>query len=413
MADDSLEAAIENARNHPSDEDTWDTLEDIVADTQSPDEVAELYRDVLAGDIDADLAGTLGQRALNFLEEWFGEDSPLLVEILGHVLAKDPSADWAFQRLTVVHTAAGRFDDLLALYDTALAGASDDGRRAALLDEAANVAKDFAGNAVRAIGYMQQLLPLKPKDKGLASSLERLLEKEEQWADLIAFWNGRIGDLDDDDVHAAHERIARTYLDQLNQPADALAETKKLLDAGGGGDAAIALLERIGESEGADDEVRSDALDLLKGQYEAAGRTDDVVRILGAALELAGTDERIALHREAAERLASAGSLEPAFGHFEKLLALDASAKDALDALRGWADTLDAHERFADALTTAAAASESSEPRVTLYCEAADVRRTRLGQVEEAIALYQKVLAEEEAEASVVLKVARRLNDLL
>ncbi|RLB52367.1 MAG: hypothetical protein DRJ42_15085, partial [Deltaproteobacteria bacterium] len=414
MADDSLEAAIENARNNPSDEDAWDTLEDIVADSQSPDEVAELYRDVLAGDIDADLAATLGQRALNFLEEWFGEDSPLLVEILGQVLATDPSADWAFQRLTVVHTAAGRFDDLLALYDTALAGAPDDAQRASLLDEAANVAKDFAGNAVRAIGYMQQLLPLKPKDKGLASSLERLLEKEEQWADLIAFWNGRIGNLEKkEDVHAAHERIARTYLDQLDQPAAALGETKKLLEAGGGGDAAIALLERIGDSEEADDAVRTDALDLLKGQYEAAGRTEDVVRILGAALELAGTDERIALHREAAERLASAGSLEPAFGHFEKLLALDASAKDALDALRGWADTLDAHERFAAALTTAAAASESSEPRVALYCEAADVRRTRLGQVEEAIGLYQKVLAEEEAEASVVLKVARRLNDLL
>jgi tetratricopeptide (TPR) repeat protein len=44
---------------------------------------------------------------------------------------------------------------------------------------------------------------------------------------------------------------------------------------------------------------------------------------------------------------------------------------------------------------------------------AADVRRTRLGQIEEAIELYQQVIDEEEASETVVLKVARRLNDLL
>jgi len=414
MADDALTAAIENARNNPSDEDAWDSLEDLAADSQSPDEVAELYREVVSGDIDAALAATLGQRAMNFLEEWFGEDSPLLVQILDTVLGKDPSAEWAFQRLTVVHTAAGRFDDLLALYDRALAAAEDDGARAALLDEAANVAKDFAGDSVRAIGYMQQLLPLKPKDKGLASSLERLLEKEGQWTDLIAFWNGRLGNLKKKaDVHAMHERIAGCYLDQLGQPGDALAELKKLLEAGGGGDGVIAVLERIGSSEAADDAVRTDALELLKDQYEAAGRTEDVVRILGDALELAGTEERIALHREAAQQHESAGQLEDAFGHFEKLIALDPSAQDALESLRTWADSLDAHLRFAEALTAAASASEAAAPRIALRVEAADVRRTRLAQVEESIGLYQLVLGEDEAEEGVVLKVARRLNDLL
>jgi len=254
MADDALTAAIENARNNPSDEDAWDSLEDLAADSQSPDEVAELYREVVSGDIDAALAATLGQRAMNFLEEWFGEDSPLLVQILDTVLGKDPSAEWAFQRLTVVHTAAGRFDDLLALYDRALAAAEDDGARAALLDEAANVAKDFAGDSVRAIGYMQQLLPLKPKDKGLASSLERLLEKEGQWTDLIAFWNGRLGNLKKKaDVHAMHERIAGCYLDQLGQPGDALAELVVMPLLHGqclAGDAARALrLARLGADQ--------------------------------------------------------------------------------------------------------------------------------------------------------------------
>ena len=114
MADDAaLREAIDNARANPSDDEAWDTLEEAAADAQSPEEVADLYVEVLSNDIDASLATSLGERAVGFLEEWFGEDSPYLVKILTHVLDKDGSADWAFQRLTVVHTAAGRFDDLL------------------------------------------------------------------------------------------------------------------------------------------------------------------------------------------------------------------------------------------------------------------------------------------------------------
>ncbi len=414
MADDALKEAIANARANPSDEDAWDAVEEVAADTQSPEGVAELYREVISGDIGPELATSLGRRAVSFLEEWFGEDSTFLVDILSQVLGHDPSADWAFSRLTVVHTAAGRFDDLLALYDRALEATEDDHRRADMLDEAANVAKDFAGDSLRAIQYMRRLLPLRPKDKSLASSLERLLEKESQWQDLIDLWTGRIGTLKKKaDVHAMRERIATCYLDRLERPADALAEVKRLLDEGGGGDGALSLLERISSDDAAPGDVRRDALELLKARYRAADRATDVVRILGSALELADRQDAVGLHREAAEQLAAQGKLEESFGHWTEVLRLDPAARDARDALRGSAERLGAHERFAAALVSAADACQDGFTRIGLRVEAADVRRAAVGDVEGAIALYQQVLSEDDVERSVVLKVARGVDGLL
>ena len=75
--------------------------------------------------------------------------------------------------VSLLLTMAERWDDLLALYDRALARVTEPSRRLELLDEAAHVAKDFAGQGDRAIQYLELLFPLKPADTRIATSLER------------------------------------------------------------------------------------------------------------------------------------------------------------------------------------------------------------------------------------------------
>src|SRR5207247_3763912 len=127
------------------------------ADLQRTEEVAAAYLELLGGKPSRALAGKLAQRALRLHEEWLGADPDALIEVLEQALAIDPGLDWAFERLTLILSVGQRWDDLLALYDRAIATLPDGARRRALLAEAAGVAKDFLGHIDRAIGYLEQL----------------------------------------------------------------------------------------------------------------------------------------------------------------------------------------------------------------------------------------------------------------
>ena len=76
-----VEASVA-ARANPSDDAAWDTLEDWAGATQRPDDVSALYRAALNEVTSAAVGGPLAQRALNFHEEWFGEDAPQIIEVL-------------------------------------------------------------------------------------------------------------------------------------------------------------------------------------------------------------------------------------------------------------------------------------------------------------------------------------------
>ena len=172
--DEVFATAAAAVRADAADEGAWDQLEELAAASQRPDEVGALYREVLERKLAPDVAALVGQRAVQFHEEWFREDSPNLVAVLQRVLAIDPNAsEWAFQRLTVVFTVGERWDELLALYDREITAALDEHRRASLLEEAAQTAKDFAGAPDRAASYLQQLLPLRRGDKQQARDIIR------------------------------------------------------------------------------------------------------------------------------------------------------------------------------------------------------------------------------------------------
>jgi tetratricopeptide (TPR) repeat protein len=409
-----LSDALEHARRAPEDDAAWDAVEELAGSTQRFEEVAALYADVLSRELGPRLARTLGERAVRFIEEWYGEDAPELVRVLERVLEHDPGATWAFSRLTVVHTAAGRFEDLFGLYDKALATEEDPGRRKTLLEEAANVAKDFAADASRAIGYLRELVPLAPKDPQIAASLERLLEREERYEDLIELWAERLAKTrKKDKAQALRFRIAETYFDKLGRPKEALSEIRRLVESGDTNEGTLGLLERLSVSENAAAAVRKDALVLLKELYSRDDRAADVVRTLEHAIELSAADGRANLHREAGQLLYARGDFEPAMKHFAALLKVDPTARDALVRLREIAKRTGAYQELAAALESAADAAEDTAARVALRTEAGDIHRTALDDAAGAIALYQRVLGEEDAEPPAVLEVARRLADLL
>lgn len=411
-AEAQFQGALAAAEEAPENDEGWDLLEELAEQLQRPDEVGAVYRKVLALDLSRDVAESLGQRAAQFHEEWFSEDSPHLAEVLTRVLELDPTAEWALQRVTVVMTVGERWSELLGLYDRALSATKDKGRREQLLDEAASLAKDFAGAPDRAIDYLAQLLELRPGDSQLVSSLERLLERQGRWEELIALWRKRVEDASAKDALALRGRIAACYLDNLGDAASCLAEARALLDDGADAEANLALLERIVALEGATPDVRRGALDILRERYEGEGRADDVIRVVGVALAFAHGDEKITRHRELGARLAAKGDAAAAMAQWAAVLALDPSAEDAQEQLAHLAAQADAHDEYAKALVAAADAAQPGPRQYALLVEAGDVRGTTLGDREGAIELYQRVL-DADARAQTKLTVARRVEKLL
>ena len=158
----AIATAVRAAREMPEVPPLWDRVEELARSLGRPDEVAALYEDVLARSLGRDQALSIGERAVQFYEEWF-EDSGRVVRILERVLELDPTADWAFDRLKLLLDSSERWDDLFALYDRALDSATGK-KRANLLEDAAQTAKDFADRPDRAILYLEQLHELRPGD---------------------------------------------------------------------------------------------------------------------------------------------------------------------------------------------------------------------------------------------------------
>lgn len=413
-ADEAFVAAAAAARANPESDEAWDQLEDIAGAAQSPDELSTLYREVLSSDLSIEVAGNLGQRAVGFHEEWYAEDSPLLVEVLSRVLEIDPQAgDWAFQRLTVVYTVSESWDALLGLYDKSIAAEKDEARRVTLLEEAAQTAKDFAGAPERAIDYLKALLVLRPDDSSLAKNLARLLERSERWTDLIEHLRVRSEGRSADEVRQTRLRIAELWLDEVGQPAEAVQELASLLeDPDADSVAALAVLQRIVQDEDASPKARRGAVALLRDRFAREDRITDVVGALSTAISFAEGDEAIALHAEAAEHLIAQGNSEDALEHYAAIVQLTPASPEAREQFRALAAQTGGHDRLVAILLGAAESCGETTLRVDLRTEAAEVRRTTLGDAAGAIELHEAILAEPEAGPDTTLASARVLTEL-
>jgi tetratricopeptide (TPR) repeat protein len=218
-------AALRAAKALPAEPSVWERAEGIARQFSSPEPLADSYREVLRTNttLAKEQLVELGQRAVAFYEEWF-EDGARVVGILERLLEIDPQDTWAFDRLKLIFDSAERWDDLFALYDRAAANADKD-RKVELYEEAAQIAKDFANHSSRAIGYLEQLLELRPGNARLAASLERLYERHGCHRELIALITSRLPQLPLEEAQKERARMAGLWLNELGDAASALCVT--------------------------------------------------------------------------------------------------------------------------------------------------------------------------------------------
>ncbi|MEM6293714.1 MAG: tetratricopeptide repeat protein [Myxococcota bacterium] len=408
----SFTAALAAVETNPASVESWDHLEELADTLDRPDEVGAAYRAVLDADVPRDVWSTLAERAARFHEEWFGDSPDEMLAVLRTVIEKDPSAQWAFERLTMVLTTAERWDDLLDQYDHALQHTRDPAARKRLLDDAAHTAKDFAKKPGRAVDYMQLQLELDAGNEKLAKNIERLLERQNRWEDLIELWQNRLPELAPPQARIVRLKVARTFLDHLEAAADALPELRALVEESPGHPEACAELEKLLRKDAFSEATRLEALGLLRTNYRVSNRPEAIVDALLVALQFADETQRVALRRETASRLAILGRDADALAHYGDLLREEPSDADARRQLRELALRSDLHTAHVEALVAAAEQGDTAQS-AALLMEAAAVAKTRCEDTERAIALFSRVVELDDGDPTISLSAAHQLNELL
>src|SRR5690349_7960711 len=107
-----LEQAVAAATAEPHRPELWDEAERLAEAHDRPEDVALAYADAVEKPLDRDYALELCQRAYDFVSQWF-EGGIGVRTVLMRALAIDPTAAWAFERLTMQLTVDRRWDALL------------------------------------------------------------------------------------------------------------------------------------------------------------------------------------------------------------------------------------------------------------------------------------------------------------
>jgi tetratricopeptide (TPR) repeat protein len=415
-----LRLALQGAEAAPDETDLWEAAHEITRRLGDPAPVAEAYERALERDLSPAVAEAMGQRMVEFLEEWF-DDPDRTLRVLERVLKLAPTAGWAFDRLKLTFNSAGRWQDLFSLYDARLAAGGEAGEQAALLREAAMAAKDFAGDAERALGYLERLNRLAPGDTRVEATLERLYERHGRTRPLIDLLTHRLGSPGVEERGDLAARIAALWLD-LGETPPAFALARDLLASGENDAGAVALLERMlalpaartQAVDGGAPTVLESAARLLERRYRQQKSTVDVVRMLEIEVDSSTEwSERAKLLSEVAElRLDSLGDAPGAFETLLELVAIEPK-REHRARLAELAGRLPAEDRRAEALVQIASGVEDATVKAELLWEAATVCDRALGDTPRAQDLMRQVVALREAAPATALEAGRRLAELL
>ena len=443
--------ALRAVRVLPGELALWDRAEQIARQLSSAEPLADAYEEVLRADpehtdprrVPLTLADAveLGQRAVAFYEEWY-EDNHRVIRVLERLLEIDPADTWAFDRLKLIFDAQERWDDLFSLYDRAAKGA-DRERKLELLEEAAQIAKDFANHAKRAIRYFEQLLELKPGNVRLTSALERLYERHGCHRELITLRGGRLPSLAPDEAQRERARIAALWLDELSDASSALIviedivlnqldESSEVIDVTPLLERVLAAAPRTADiretvpppADGRRDSyiptapkrglVRQRAAALLKERFQAPGKEADLARVLEVELEVVkSVKERIRRHQQIAAIYVQLGNDESALEHFVQLVLLEPDVAAHRTELATIAARIGRFDRLSDVLVSAADDTNDDVLRVELLMSAGEVTATQLGDIERAIELFFRILAISPIADAALLEACRLVEPLL
>ncbi len=293
--------------------------------------------------------------------------------------------------LEAVFVQQGRWLDCVELLERRAALTEEVGPRIAILRNLAALAPGRLDDGDdRAIEAYQRILALDPAHDVASRELEALYTTREQWQPLTALLLDRASRDQDAASRDALEAVAQIYEHQLADPRAAFLVWLAVLRRAPDAPHLLEQLDRLGAVAGAWDELvaetRALAEELEPRSPEAAAR---VWHLVGQWMR-----DRVARRADAVHAL-------------DRSLRLNPSDLDTLTELLELLRADGRWRELIELLGQRAEAEPDPGPRSDLYAEVGDLYDTHLAQPHDAIASYERALADEPESTPVLIALHR------
>jgi tetratricopeptide (TPR) repeat protein len=244
------------------------------------------------------------------------------IQIWSEVARRKPSHPRANMALRDAYVAAGRWDDLVALFEAqnrlgqaldvlyqAAEGVGDEAERLALYRRIATLSRDRLGEPERGLKALEQVLAIQPDNQQVARQLLPIYREKGDWGHVLAIYEVLLASSVDDDDRLDTIAVMRDVaLQKLNDPQKALHWAARAYQIRPGDEVLRAGLESVAEradgwaelskyfearvqSPDCDNAERLELLDKLAGiARERLGQPADAQRFLRTIIELEPTN---------------------------------------------------------------------------------------------------------------------------
>lgn len=314
------------------------------------------------------------------------------LERYARLYAETPDEPEIFERWSTFLEARADFEGLKALLETEARREVDPEAARGLYRRASQITARELGDPSRAADVLLALLDRWPDDVDVVSEAARCLDSAGRWAELVHLYESQVYRTSG----AARAEIRRTIADiELNRRGD------------------VAAAERMLRHALAEDPSGETTLDQLLRLLEAEGRWESVGEVLADQLQGAAPGKPRAALRRRLAMVAELKLMRPdlALQHLEEAAREDPQDLEALTALARMRREAGDWAGVVDALIRASGVVEDSELKAVRLIEAARIRRSMLGDVRGAIALYQDGLAQSPEHREGLVELASLLEE--
>ncbi len=308
------------------------------------------------------------------------------------VLSIEPGDGAAFDALDRIYRSAEMWPDLRSMLHRRFDNTFDPERRKEILLAICELDEGVLDDVPGAIDAYRRTLEVEPGFLRAYKALERLYAATGKWRELEDLLGAELSHVPEAEQLDLAFRRAELRANRLSDPTGAIDLCEDIVgrypDHGARG-----ILEQLLPLAA----TRQRVARILEPIYEKDGRWRDLIGVLRAQIELAGSPhERVELlARVAGIESARMGENTAAFATWREALALDPADARARAALLALARDLRRWSEVADALEKALAELESGDMvlRLEVAAELARIYDEELGDAARAMTAYERVLA--------------------
>ncbi|NUO50153.1 MAG: tetratricopeptide repeat protein, partial [Polyangiaceae bacterium] len=294
--------------------------------------------------------------------------------------------------LQEIYESRGDWSKLVGALEILAEAEADSGRRVSLLRKVARVCAENLEDLPRAMDAQARALKEDPANADARSELEAFAAQANAWDKLDHMFSQIADGLED-------PQLAREYWMRLASIDERLGKV----------DEAAQGYQRVLGIDAAD----AGALTAMDTLYRRTERWEDLIGVFRRRIDLAEeTSQREELYGQMAsvyeERL---GRPDDAIAAYREVLAIEPTSMLALGALDGLFTRQGKWEELAENLESQLGLAESEAAQTRLMLRLADLRETKMNQVETAIDIYRQVL-DREPENETALGSLERLGQV-